>query len=342
MPARAPASIDMLQTVMRSSIDMRADRRARVLDGMAGRRRRRRSAAMTARMTSFAWTTERARAVDDDTHDLAATLPEALGGQHVLDLGGADAERERAEGAVGRGVGIAAHEDEPGCVKPCSGPMTWTMPWRESPGPRSSMPCRACGARVVSTIVAHSGSAMPAARPRSARSGRPWRTAASGRRTVRPAPGEPLEGGDAAVVQQEPVDVEQRAAAGPVRDDMAAPRSCRTSCGASGMAVSSRDGLMPDRVRVLRRCSSAEGTPLPSARIWSKPAKAWRSPSGWPLSASVNPPPPQGPVRAAPSRGRRGPSSVARSSGAGQDASPRYRASCISARVNRGETPVRL
>jgi hypothetical protein len=37
-------------------------------------------------------------------------LGERLGGEHVLDLAGADAERQRAEGAVGGGVAVAAHD----------------------------------------------------------------------------------------------------------------------------------------------------------------------------------------------------------------------------------------
>ena len=28
----------------------------------------------------------------------------------------------------------------PGCVSPCSGPMTWTIPWRASPGPKNGIP----------------------------------------------------------------------------------------------------------------------------------------------------------------------------------------------------------
>lgn len=47
-------------------------------------------------------------AVDRDRHGLRAGQGQRLGGQHVLDLGGADAERERAEGAVRRGVRVAA------------------------------------------------------------------------------------------------------------------------------------------------------------------------------------------------------------------------------------------
>ena len=49
-------------------------------------------------------------AVDVDRHPLRARLRQRLGGQHVLDLARADAEGERAERAVGRGVAVAAHD----------------------------------------------------------------------------------------------------------------------------------------------------------------------------------------------------------------------------------------
>ncbi len=52
----------------------------------------------------------RQRAVDGDGHRLRLRLHQGLGGEHVLDLGGADAERDRAERAVGRGVGVAADD----------------------------------------------------------------------------------------------------------------------------------------------------------------------------------------------------------------------------------------
>ncbi|MEY9486030.1 hypothetical protein RKD26_001824 [Streptomyces calvus] len=47
-------------------------------------------------------------AVDGDRHGLRAGHGQRLGGQHVLDLGGADAEGQAAEGAVRGGVGVAA------------------------------------------------------------------------------------------------------------------------------------------------------------------------------------------------------------------------------------------
>ncbi len=49
-------------------------------------------------------------AVDPNLEGLRAALQQGLGGQHVLDLGGADPDCQRAERAVGRGVRVAAHD----------------------------------------------------------------------------------------------------------------------------------------------------------------------------------------------------------------------------------------
>ena len=50
------------------------------------------------------------RAVDAHAHVPGLLLDQRLGGEHVLDLARADAVRQRAEGAVGRGVRIAADD----------------------------------------------------------------------------------------------------------------------------------------------------------------------------------------------------------------------------------------
>ena len=55
-------------------------------------------------------------------------LQQALRGEHVADLGGADAEGQRAEGAVGAGVAVAADDGLAGLGEPSSGPMMCTMP----------------------------------------------------------------------------------------------------------------------------------------------------------------------------------------------------------------------
>ena len=57
---------------------------------------------------------ERQLAVDRDAHVLRPLLQQGLGGQHVLDLGGADAEGERAERAMRRGMGVAADDGHAG------------------------------------------------------------------------------------------------------------------------------------------------------------------------------------------------------------------------------------
>ncbi len=49
-------------------------------------------------------------AVDGDGHGLGPDQRQRLGGQHVLDLGGADAEGQTTEGAVRGGVGVTADD----------------------------------------------------------------------------------------------------------------------------------------------------------------------------------------------------------------------------------------
>lgn len=53
-------------------------------------------------------------ALDGDRHGPERGQRQRLGGEHVLDLAGADAERQRAESAVGGGVGIAADHGRAG------------------------------------------------------------------------------------------------------------------------------------------------------------------------------------------------------------------------------------
>ncbi len=65
---------------------------------------------MMARMMSLAVTPGGERAVDVDAHVLGLALDQRLGREHMLDLGGADAMRKRAERAVGRGVAVAADD----------------------------------------------------------------------------------------------------------------------------------------------------------------------------------------------------------------------------------------
>ena len=87
----------------------RLDRRARVLDDVADR-------AGDAHLADrgqdqvLGGDAEAELAVVVDPHRLGLLLHQALRGQHVLDLAGADPERQRAERAVRGGVRVAAHD----------------------------------------------------------------------------------------------------------------------------------------------------------------------------------------------------------------------------------------
>ena len=69
---------------------------------------------MMARMMSLAVAPWRQLAVDLDQHVLGLLLDQRLGGEHMLDLRRADAMGERAEGAMGRGMAVAAHDGRAG------------------------------------------------------------------------------------------------------------------------------------------------------------------------------------------------------------------------------------
>ena len=56
----------------------------------------------------------RQRALDGDGHGPRPHQRQRLGGEHVLDLAGADAEGQRPEGAVGAGVAVAADDRHAG------------------------------------------------------------------------------------------------------------------------------------------------------------------------------------------------------------------------------------
>ena len=60
-------------------------------------------------------------ALDVDGHPLRAALRQRLGGEHVLDLARADAERQGAERAVGGRVAVAAHDRHAGQRAPLLG-----------------------------------------------------------------------------------------------------------------------------------------------------------------------------------------------------------------------------
>ena len=71
---------------------------------------------------SLAVTPVRQLAVDAHQHVLGLALDQRLGGEHVLDLGGADAVRQRAEGAMRRGVAVAADDGHAGQREALLGP----------------------------------------------------------------------------------------------------------------------------------------------------------------------------------------------------------------------------
>ena len=68
---------------------------------------------IVARIMSLALTPSASSPGVVDAHRLRAALDQGLGRQDVLDLGGADSERERAEGAVGGRMGVAADDRHP-------------------------------------------------------------------------------------------------------------------------------------------------------------------------------------------------------------------------------------
>ena len=113
MPARPPPSIVMLQIVIRSSIESAAIDLAGVLDDVAG-------GAVGAHLADRAedqvlgGDAVAELAVVVDPHRLRLGLRQRLGGEHVLDLARADAERERAERAVRGGVRVAADDRHAG------------------------------------------------------------------------------------------------------------------------------------------------------------------------------------------------------------------------------------
>ncbi len=106
-PARAPPSIDMLQMVIRSSIE-----RERMVEPQNSKtqpvpppipiREIRFKMMSFAPTPGFSWPSTRTSNVFD------LRLQQTLGGKHVLHLAGSDAESKRAECAMSSGVAVAA------------------------------------------------------------------------------------------------------------------------------------------------------------------------------------------------------------------------------------------
>ena len=109
IPARAPPSIDMLQTVMRCSTVS-----ARIAEPVYSNTwpvpPPTPISAIKARMMSFDDTPSTETAFHPHFAGLRLVLQQTLRGQHVLDLARADAEGQRAERAVRRRMTVAAHD----------------------------------------------------------------------------------------------------------------------------------------------------------------------------------------------------------------------------------------
>ncbi len=115
-------------------------------------------------MTSFALDADGELAVDPHRLCLAGPLRQRLGGQHVLDLAGADAEGQRTEGPCVE-VWLSPHTMVmPGWVRPSCGPLTCTMPWSRVPMGACRMPNSSVFFRSASTCARLTGSAMGASR----------------------------------------------------------------------------------------------------------------------------------------------------------------------------------
>ncbi len=160
MPALAPASMDMLHTVIRLFHRQPSDRVARVLDDVprgAGRA----NPADEPEDQIFGRDAGSERACEVRLERLRLGHDEALRGEHMLHLARADPERQRAERAVRGRVRIAAHDHEPrlGGTEEL-GPMTWTMPCFGESRSKSSTPNALAFVDNVLSWLAATGSAM--------------------------------------------------------------------------------------------------------------------------------------------------------------------------------------
>ena len=186
-PARAPPSIDMLQIVMRCSIDSASDRLAAVLEHVARPAARPRSgraargsrpsrsrpgASRPSTRTSYVFGRRWSR------HWVARTISTSL-----VPIPNASAPNAPWVEVCESPQTIVM----PGCVRPSCGPMTWTMPWFGSPRPWSGMP----NSRQLRLELARPG-------PRPSRRGSAGCAAWSGRSGRRSRPSAPGGGPQAA------------------------------------------------------------------------------------------------------------------------------------------------
>ena len=184
-PARAPASIDMLQTVMRPSIDRAAIAAPRysITEPIPPPVP---IVAMIARITSFAVTP-----AGSSPSTVTAMVPGRCWGSvwvaSTCSTSLVPMPNASAPNAPWVDVWLSPHTMVmPGCVRPCSGPITCTMPCPGSPMPYSRMPNSAQFCASTSICLREIGSVMPSSRPVV---GTLWSivaTVSSGRRTPRP------------------------------------------------------------------------------------------------------------------------------------------------------------
>ena len=152
-------------------------------------------------------------------------LGQGLGGQHVLDLAGADPEGQGAEGPVGRGVAVAAHDGHARLGQAQLGADDVDDPLV------AGRPSGRAGCRTRRSWRPAPPSAGPRSDPRSGSSrpvvGTLWSmvaTVRSGRRTVAAGQAQAVEGlGRGDLVDQVQVDVEQVGLAVGAVDDVALP-----------------------------------------------------------------------------------------------------------------------
>ena len=185
-PARAPASMVMLQTVMRPSIDRArmAEPRNSMIEPMPPPVPMR---PMIARMMSLAVTP-----AGRSPSTVTLMVPGRCWGRVWVARTCSTSLVPMPKASAPKAPWVEVCESPhtmvmPGWVRPCSGPITWTMPWPGEPMGCSVMPNSAQLARSTSTCLREIGSAMGWSM---SAVGTLWSSVAtvrSGRRTVRPA-----------------------------------------------------------------------------------------------------------------------------------------------------------
>ena len=163
MPERAPASIAMLQIVIRPS--MLSARMVEPANSIANpvppavpiR-------PITASTTSLA-VTPRGSAPSTSTRMLRPFLAV----RHCVASASSTSEVPMPQARQAKAPCVEVWESPqttvmPGSVAPCSGPITWTMPWRTSAMSKYGMRCSRALASSVSTCSRAIGSGMPAER----------------------------------------------------------------------------------------------------------------------------------------------------------------------------------